>query len=421
MVRLVGLRADQVPEIFGLSPDEGPVETRIRLEGRHLKDTTAVVFSAGWTVRRARFKVLSDRELEVIAPSFLREGTPATVAVITHHGATVGVPADALTVDQQGAGSRERAAFYHVMQGGRVPVANGISLIEAGGSVNKSHSVGMHFVKRGGVLMGFPNGEGAVFLEHGAILGPKFRDPSAAEAHVKLVPVREIRPSPGIAPFLFRAPEPLPGAAARVPHIQRIAPPAGIYGEIITLSGVGFTGTTDVYFCNGLHNALTPAGFQVVSDRTLRVEVPAAGGAPLPKPPRVPFVPGGRVAVSSHVSARPQFLIVVNPKGATVTVPADVSGRPLREVYDLFQYVGPGRQSTRVNGVYYVASGGVAAHSAGLVFLKDGSRLAAGDVGGVFCEPDVVVPGDLSGRKNVHRVNHIEASPVRVPFTSFIP
>lgn len=416
-----GARADGVPEIFGLSPDEGPAGTRILISGRHLWTTRDVVFSAGWSVRRAKFKVVSDRELEVIAPEFLREGTPATVAIIADRGATVGMPPDVLTVDRESRGLRVQAAFYHVEEGGDVPSAAGISLIEAGGVVQQSHAVGMQFVRRGGVLLAFSNGGGVVFHERGAILGPRFQTPGSEESRVRLVSVREIRPSLGVAPFIFRAPEPLPGAASRPPRIVGIRPLFGIYGETITVSGAGFTGTTAVYFSNGLHGSLTPAGFQVVSDQTMKVQVPDAGGAPRPKLPRYPMDSRGRVVTAPRVRIRPQFLIVVNPKGATVTVPADRSGRPVPEVYDLFQYVRPGAQSTRVNGVYYVASGGVASHSAALAFLKKGSQLATSNVADVFCEPDAIVPDRLDRGRNVHRVELIQPSPLPQPFTSFIP
>jgi hypothetical protein len=245
--------------------------------------------------------------------------------------------------------------------------------------------------------------------------------PPAEEAGVRVVSVREIRPSLGVAPFVFRAPEPSPGVAARPPRIQGIHPAIGTYGEIITVSGTGFTGTTDVFFSNGRQGGLTSAGFQVVSDRTLRVQVPDTGGAPMPKPSAVRFDPRGRIAHVAPNQVRPQFVIVVNPKGATVTVPADFLGRPMPEIYDIFEYVGPGARSTRANGVHYVAPGGVALHSAALIFLKNGSQLETTSVADVFCEPDVVLSDRLERSKNIHRVALIEPSPLRQPFTSFVP
>ena len=60
------------PEIFSINPDEAPAGAPILIRGRHLKDTKRVVFAAGPIVKPAQFKALSDRELEVIAPEFLR-------------------------------------------------------------------------------------------------------------------------------------------------------------------------------------------------------------------------------------------------------------------------------------------------------------------------------------------------------------
>jgi hypothetical protein len=413
--------ADDAPEIYSLSPDEGPAGTKILLKGRHLEKTIDVGFAAGWTIRRARFQVLSDRELEVIAPSYLKDGTAATVAVITNRGMTVGVPPDAVTVDGRRASPRGSSAFCHVTKGGRIHDASGISLIEAGGMVDRSREVAMNMVKRGGALEEYGNGLGVVFYERGAYLGPKLLNPPASESRARLVAIREIRPSPGIAPFLFRAPDPMPGRASRAPDIRGIAPLAATYGDIITLSGAGFTATTDVYLYSGSHLSLARAGFQVVSDHTLKVQVPDEGGIPRPRPAPVRLGTYGPYAVRSPSYARPQLLIVVNPIGATVTVPATFTGQPIPEDPGLSLYAGPAAWAPRDHEIYYITAGAVEIPVATLVFLKDGSRLTSPIAADIFCEPDAVLPDQNRDVMRVRRVRQIEPSPLRQLLVSYRP
>jgi hypothetical protein len=410
--------ADDAPEIYSLSPDEGPAGTRIVLKGRHLEATKDVGFAAGWTVRRAGFRVLSDRELEVVAPGYLKDGTAATVAVITDRGMTVGVPPGALTVDGSRAGRHGSSAFFHVMKGGRVRDARGISLIEAGGVVHQSREVAMNLVRRGGALEEYENGLGVVFHERGAYLGPNVLNPPSPESRARLVSVREIRPSPGIAPFVFRAPEPANGRPSRAPRIRAIAPATATYGEIITVTGAGFTGTTDVYFYSGSRAGVARAGFQVVSDQTLKVQVPDEGGIPRP---RSSLVRPGPYAARTASYWPPQLLIVVNPLGATVTVPASFTGHPIREDSSLSFYAGSGDWAPRGHKVYYVTAGAVDVPAATLVFLKDRSRLANPIAADVFGEPDAVLPDRNRDVMRIRRVRQIEPSPLRQLFVCFRP
>ena len=113
---------------------------------------------------------------------------------------------------------------------------------------------------------------------------------------------------------------------------------------------------------------------------------------------------------------RPHFLIVVNPKGATVTVPAGPTGQAISEVYDLFQYVGPGQTSTIDHSLYFVDAGGLATQPAGIVFLKNGARLATTSTATVFLEPQAQIPSALDNPQTSHRVESLHASPLcRMP------
>src|SRR5262249_16866203 len=71
------------PEIFSIDPGEGPAGTVVKVTGSGFEQTRYVLFAAGRTGQQAKFKVLSDKELEVTAPAYLREGTSATVVVVT--------------------------------------------------------------------------------------------------------------------------------------------------------------------------------------------------------------------------------------------------------------------------------------------------------------------------------------------------
>jgi hypothetical protein len=226
------------------------------------------------------------------------------------------------------------------------------------------------------------------------------------------VRVDRISASRGIQPFLFEAPDQAPGPADSAPRIERIQPTVATYGAILEVQGSGFLGTTEVFFSKALSTSPTAAGFQVISDTLLKVEVPpSADGSAVPRPP-IDLVHRNQKWKWPFAPLRPHFLIVVNPKGATVTVPASPSGRPLREVYDLFQYVGPGQISTRVNGIYFVDSQGLASQSAGIFFLKNGAMLATTSAAAVFMEPQAEIPSTLDNPRKCHHVESVSASPL---------
>src|SRR5690348_14599121 len=102
------------PEIFSFNPAEGPAGTVIRLKGTGFERTRYVLFCTGRTGRNAQFKVVSDSELTVTAPPYLRSGVEATLVVITPTAATVGMPPSVLDVDSQ-RGKGTSANFYHVL------------------------------------------------------------------------------------------------------------------------------------------------------------------------------------------------------------------------------------------------------------------------------------------------------------------
>ena len=194
-------------EIFAITPETGPAGTEVRIKGRGLKGTKHVLFAVGGTAKTARFRVVSDEELEVVTPECYRPGAAATVAVLGPTGLAVAVPAAVQTIREGTRGNTSAtepgAGFYHVLRGGRVRSAESVALIERGGVVDHSRAPAMHLVKSGGVLMEFSNANGIVFHEHGAVLGQAMINPRHTVAQ-RFFHVPKITASPGVGPFIFQ-------------------------------------------------------------------------------------------------------------------------------------------------------------------------------------------------------------------------
>ena len=163
----------------------------------------------------------------------------------------------------------------------------------------------MQLVKKGGVLMEFSNPNGIIFHEHGAVLGPAMFNPRHSPAQ-RIFHVQRITASPGVGPFIYQG-TPRPDAAgipAVPPGIEAVVPPAAGAGDVINLKGQGFARTTEVLFLNQ-NGQSRSAGFRVVSDRQLKVEVP-----------------------DKDVITGTQLVMVVTTEGLTVTLPRGGILRP---------------------------------------------------------------------------------------------
>ena len=284
------------PEIFSISPAEGPAGTVIKVGGAGFERTRCVLFSAGRTGWQAKFKVLSDRELEVIAPPYFRSGTSATLAVVTAAGATVGVPASVLDVDGTRRSAGGTATFYHVLEGGSLNSAHGIVLVDGGGVASAPESAALCFIKNGGTLLNADHFSGIVIYEPKALLQATAR-PKGHSTWLMRVP--EISASIGIEPFIYYRPDGPEAPADAAPVVRSVSPRRVPAGAILTLHGTGFLETNEVSFLSerGGGKPLT-AGFRIVSDRELEVETPEllSGSPPL---------------------------VVVNPKGGTLVLSPD--------------------------------------------------------------------------------------------------
>ncbi len=211
------------PEIFGINPGEGPAGTVIKVTGSGFERTRYVLFAAGRTGQQAKFKVVSDKELEVTAPTYLRGGTSATLAVVTPNGATVGMPASVLEVDPQQHKKGNEATFYRVLNGGVLQSASqGIVLVENGGTaVAAPEQSVICFLKKGATLLNADRFSGLAIHEPGANFqtGPNPYNPST-----RLMRVPVITASVGVEPFIYYRPETPNTVAESPPVVQSMTP-----------------------------------------------------------------------------------------------------------------------------------------------------------------------------------------------------
>jgi IPT/TIG domain len=398
------------PEIYSIEPESGPAGTPIHLKGTGLRTTGRIVFAVGRTISRARFKIVSDQEVEVIAPDYYRPGAAATVAVFTEHGAAVAMPATVQTVRSpvQGTNVTEIGdSFFHVLDGGVLSTAGAVAVIEQGGVVVQSSNPAMQFVKRGGTLLEFHNGNGMVFYEPGAKLGPGVVKPNRP-VPVTLVRIPEITACPGVGPFRFvaaAAPDLARGPGVP-PVIRGLSSRAAPAGAIVAVTGSGFARTIEVSFL-GPTGTSRAAGFRVVSDHELRVEVPDA-----------------------DAKTAPQLIAVLTSGGLAITVPRNQTIRPiatsrLRRNPALLRagllWIGSGDIVGSVaSQSIFISPGGLVtqAEANRVYFVQHDGRL--GDNGqnpnAVFFEPGAIVPDRLKQAPVGKPVPVIVPSPVDQPF-----
>ncbi len=361
------------PEIFSIDPSKGPAGATVKVTGTGFERTRYVLFAAGRTGQQAKFKVVSDKELEVTAPPYLREGTTATVVVVTANGAAVGVPASVLELDHRQKGGGTTATFYHVRNGGTLGASQGVVVVDEGGQATASETSAICFVKNGGTLEHADRFSGLVIHEPGAILqaGPNPYNPAT-----RLLQVSVISTSPGVEPFLYQRPAAPATHAETPPEVTSIAPRRVPASGILTLQGTGFSETSEVLVLAG-ESAKNEAvaDFQIVSDKELQVQIPE----------------------QLLGDAR---LVIINPKGATLVIarndlltirgPAPrgtsrSSGHDSRRATHARNSANPVTQvadraivkDAGLRGVYFVEQGGRVTHTGGscVYFVKNGGRV----------------------------------------------
>jgi hypothetical protein len=320
------------------------------------------------------------------------------------------MPATVQTVRSavQGANVAETGeSFFHVLDGGVLSTAGGVAVIEKGGVVVQSSAPAMQFVKSGGTLLEFRNSNGIVFYEPAAKLGPGVVKPNRP-APITLVRLAEITACPGVGPFRFVAPSipDLSSARTDLPIIRGLSPRAAQAGEIVTLTGKGFARATEVSFL-GQAGTLRTAGFRVVSDRELRVEVP-----------------------EGEATSASQLLTVVTTEGMAVTVPRNQTiratalaalGRRAPLARSALLWIGSGDMVGSVaNQSIFISPGGLVTQSEAnrVYFVQHDGRL--GDSGqnpsAIFFEPGAILPERLRKAPVGQPVRVIVPSPIDQPF-----
>jgi hypothetical protein len=307
----------------------------------------------------------------------------------------MGLPPDTVRVKDNYDASGSRST-YQVVKGGHIRSAIGTAFVEDGGTVIKCSQTVVGFVAKGGTLTFLQNPAGIVFFERGAVLGQEMTGPLVKNSYAArtLIDVREIVPSLGIPEFVFQA---LPVAADKPkspPAIKSFTPAYGYTGDTVTLNGKGFQGTTEVYFAqDGGHRA----SFRVESDRVLKVEIPNGG------PSGINFY---------------QFIIVINPLGATVTVPPP----NLKNVFQSdrgnlsFQFVHSGEKESGSGIRCFVEKGGLVESKTNVAFVKSGGRVIEVPEFMLY-EAGAIIPSALDvQKKHHHEVPHLEASHVPALF-----
>jgi hypothetical protein len=366
----------------------------------------------GKVPREARFKVVSDAELQVTAPVCLRGGASAILAISSENGATVCIPASVRDVEQMESGSLGDAALCHVLNHGVAMEPTGIVLVEEGGVSRAPDAMPIAFVHKGGVLYDAERFSGLLVYEPGAVI----KGDSRHRSPFRPIQVPAITASVGVEPFVYHRPNTFDGAATAPPVVQALRPELSQPGDILTLTGTGLSESTEVLFVSDGLGGRAPqtAGFRVVSDGELEVELPD----------------------NSRGSG---YLIVVNPKGATLVASrSDVA--PYISARDRVQMrvsrgagggghslerplIRVGAQSVVSDGggsaIYFVDQGGLIARTGGscLFFVKSGGRVSFGGSGGqqVFYETGAEVEGNTHGRKSesFREVDSLSVSLVR--------
>ena len=382
------------PEIFSLVPSEGPAGQAIELKGSGLKPTRHVYFCFGRTVREAKFKAVSDDELQVTAPPFFRSGVAATVVVVTPNGATVGMPASALKVDSILPRTENAATFYQVMKDGVVTSSQGIVLVEDGGIADAPYSAGVCFVKGGGTLLKMEQLSGIVFHES-KVQFRTSRDGRQLNPAIRMIQVPHVTGSPGVDPFIYRRPDGPDASAQTSPKVKSVHPDRAPMGTILTFKGSGFLETNDVSVITDRGASRDkPAGFRIDSDNLLEVDLPETTfGHPI--------------------------LVVTNPKGATVVLSRDhLTGntRNGRQIETVVQVVDATSVVERGGGSrnYFIEKGGLVTETGGscVFFVKKGGRMSLRGGGGgqtVFYETDADIGRDPQQRGGGHSIHEVES------------
>jgi hypothetical protein len=418
--RAAAAAADKsAPEIFSLSPNEGPAGAKIKVRGNGFKGTRYVLFCAGRTGRTAKFKVISDSELEVTAPPYLRAGLSAMLAVVTSSGATIAMPASALEVGPAGEKANTAASFYHVLNGGALQAPQGVVLVEEGGVAAAPKTAAICLIKRGGSLQNAEHFSGVVIHEpkaHIELGGSSKQRVAKPQASLRLLMVPEIAASLGVEPFVYYRSESAETLADSPPLVRSFSPARVPSGGIVTLHGTGFSQTDEVLLVSHrLSAADRVAAFRVISDKELEVEVPdtLTGSADL-----VIVNPKGATLVTSRHDVKAQTPQQSGRPKSSRTTGRKPSVRTVSLVNNTFV------ESVQTGQVSFVREGGLAneAASGAVVLVRNGGRVSLPSNGGiVFHEPQATISGANRNKSTIREVPSVNLNVLSSTFEAYKP
>jgi hypothetical protein len=288
------------PLVTSLAPNSAAAGDALEVKGTGLYETKEVLFVSGSAVKTARFKIVSDEQLEVTFPEFYRGTGSASVIVVGRDSVTVAMSDKMQTVDAN-LGSRLSAPFLQVIHDGSVSEERGIAVVGNGALVAKVYSSAVCFVQRNGTLAEF---HGAIlFYEPGAIFGDKIK---SMRAPPKMRQVSEITISPNVEPVKIQSHAAREPFAKQPPWLTSITPAEATPGDVVVMKGKHLGHVTNVYFIETVSGGTIEAGFKAVNDTTLRVEVPQ--GAYHRQLVVVKNPAGVAVNISENPSPPPEFL-----------------------------------------------------------------------------------------------------------------
>lgn len=365
------------PLVTSITPEEAEAGDQLAIKGSDLKGTRKVLFVSGSTMKNAKFKVVSDSELDVTFPEYYRGSGSATLIIIGSEGATVGMSEKFKMVDVA-KGDNASQPFPNELLKGTLNSGGGIVVVAEDGILSRSHQGAVCLVKRGGTVSEF---HGHLILHEAEA---KFASNARADrSPPALVKVKEITVSPRIEPVTIKTPQPPQPFARHPPELSAITSRAAP-GDIIDIRGKHLERTTQVLFYNGV-SALKEAGFKAINDGALRVEVP-------------------------QLTARRHVVMVVNPAGMATNIcrnalsPVAIDPRQGRQAMQdqlmsmTFQveYVGPNQVWSEGSGgrIIIIDKGGTLTQAGGacLFLVLNGGRLAYNPNGSVLHEDDAQVP-----------------------------
>lgn len=389
------IEPDERLTISSIVPNEGAAGAMLRLHGKGFTGTKKVTFIVQSLAEKdAVFKVISDEELSVIAPEYLEAGLEAAVLVHSDAGVTVSTPnADTVIVTEPG---QQKDGYARAIRKGGISESGGmISLVEDSGILASPAVITL--IKKGGRLAASP-ARSTVYYEPGGLFE------GDVKKHENQLEVPRVTLSPVKSLYTFTMPKHAEGESKSPPRIASVTPDHGKPGDIIVLRGAGFLGTESVAFFPGQGDQ-GKAGFEVVSDEVLRLQV----------------------AASRKWYRSGDIIVVQTPKGLTLAIGKDtpkIEGDA--DARHRVKWITKGGVFRGGGGgaMYLVDEGGILMRSGGggcTYFVKEGGSLLGTGGGGatIFHEPKAVFgEGSIDDRSRAIEVPSIGVSLVEKYFNS---